>query len=138
MKNIAYFALLILMLSVFAACEETVTPEETFAYHAHIMSPDAADKHVGDTIHVHIEFEEHSGNTVHHVNVRIYNKADNTEIYNQPDNAHVHEDSGTYSFHDDVVLNVDPHTDWILQAKVWGMEDGEGEAMETVEFHVHP
>lgn len=137
MKNKAYFSLLIIVLAFFAACTEEVVTE-TYAYHAHILSPNATDKHVGDTIHVHIDFEEHSGKTVHHVNVRIYNKADNTEIYNQPDNAHVHEDSGAYAFHDDVILHVAPHTDWVLQAKVWGMEAGEGETSETVEFHVHP
>ncbi len=137
MKNILYFSLLILAVALFAACEEKVVPE-TYDYHAHIKSPNAADKHVGDTIHVHVEFEEHSGKAVHHVNVQIYNKADNTVIYNQPTDAHVHAHSGVYDFHDDVILNVAGHTDWVLKATIWGEEAGEGEASETVEFHVHP
>ena len=87
-------------------------------------------------------FESHVGETVHHINVRIYNAADNTEIYNKPSNAHVHEESGTYEYHDDFMLiednGVNAHSDWILEAKVWGDGEGKGEVIETVEFHVHP
>ncbi len=56
--------------------------------------------------------------------------------------AHVHETSGEYGYHDDFVLsnenNVEGHTDWILEAKVWGHEAGDGEVIEMIEFHVHP
>lgn len=37
-----------------------------------------------------------------------------------------------------LTLDVDAHTDWIVEAKAWGHEAGAAEGMETIEFHVHP
>jgi len=107
-------------------------------YSISIMSPDAEDKKKGDEIHLHVNFEEVNMGTVHHVNVRIYNKADGTEIYSEPTEAHVHEEDGLYEWHDDIKLDVEGHTDWILEAKVWGHDDLEGELTKSIEFHVHP
>ena len=116
--------------------------QDEFEYHAHIHSPSADTKHVGDTIHIEIEFESHTGMTVHHVQVRIYNKSDLTEVYRKPEDAHVHESDGEYTFTDDFVLSeangVSAHTDWVFEARVWGHDVGVGEEVETVEFHVHP
>jgi len=111
-------------------------------YSTKINSPDVSDKKVGDNIHIHVDFESAVNSTVHHVNVRIYNKDDGTEIYNAPGDAHVHEESGKYEWHDDFELieanGVSAHSDWILEAKVWGHEAGMGEIVEMIEFHVHP
>lgn len=143
MNKIFFSALIFSLVFVIASCDkDDDNPVTEYDYHAHIHSPNADDKHVGDTIHIHVNFESHAGETVHHVNVRIYNKSDNTEVYNKPDAAHVHETSGSFDLHDDFVLSnangINEHTDWILEAKVWGHEAGEGEVIETVEFHVHP
>ncbi|MCB0705237.1 MAG: hypothetical protein KDC34_08000 [Saprospiraceae bacterium] len=131
---------LVLALSIFAftACDkvEDDTMDTTPEYHIHFHSPDSADKTVGETITIKIDFEDHNGGTVHHVNVRVYNKADGTEIFNKPSDAHVHETSGMYSFEDTLELNVDPDTNWVVEAKVWGHEDGLAEVSETVEFKV--
>ena len=139
MKNLILLFTLIGAIS-FVACndDDNGTDEMMPDYHAHIMSPTTDDKNVGDTIHIHVDFEDHNGGTVHHVNVRIYNKATGDEIYNAPADAHVHDESGAYEFHDDVLLDVDAHSDWILEAKIWGHEAGEHEEMESIEFHVHP
>ena len=143
MKNVLLIPLCLSLL-VFTACkkEEDEPMTTDYQYHAHIMQPNTDDKHVDDSIHIHVEFESHSGETVHHVQVRIYNKADNTEIYNKPSDAHVHATEGEYAFHDDFVLSeangVSAHSDWILEASVWGHENREGETMEKIEFHVHP
>ncbi|HMR42312.1 MAG TPA: hypothetical protein PKC40_00695 [Saprospiraceae bacterium] len=138
MKNIFFF--LLLLSTAFIACEkEDDHDDDATDYHAHILSPDASNKKVGDEIAIHVQFEDHNGGTVHHINVKIYNKANPSQvIYNKPDEAHVHETSGEYDFTDTFKLDVDPHTDWVLEAKVWGHEDGVGEVSETVEFHVHP
>lgn len=113
-----------------------------YDYHAHITSPNTDDKHLDDNIHIRVNFESHTGETVHHVNVRIYNKATSAEVYNQPTDAHVHETSGEYVFEDDFVLSeangISAHTDWILEARVWGHEANEEEVQEQIEFHVHP
>ena len=111
-------------------------------YHAHIHSPNSDNKHIGDTIHIHVAFESHTGMTIHHANVRIYKEKDGTEIYNEPGDDHVNESSGEFEWHDSFVLSnangVTEHTDWIMEAKVWGEASGEEEVKETVEFHVHP
>ena len=112
-------------------------------YKITIMSPDESDKKVGDAIHIHVNFDEEQMTTVHHVNVRIYQKGnESNEIFNGPSVAHVHEESGHYELHADLTLDeatgVMEHTDWILEAKAWGHEAGLGEVMEALEFHVHP
>lgn len=107
-------------------------------YRIHILSPDASDKHVGDTLQLEIEFEEAAGMTIHHINVRIYSPHDDTELFNQPQQAHVHATEGRYRLADEVVLNVAPHTDWLLIARAWGHEAGVAEVADTLSFHVHP
>ncbi|MCB0644250.1 MAG: hypothetical protein KDC44_21550 [Phaeodactylibacter sp.] len=121
---------------VLHSCKEPEEMQLDPEYHAHIMSPNSDTKAVGETIHLHVVFEDHNGGTVHHINVRVYNKADGTEIYNKPDVAHVHETSGTYEHHDDLTLNVDANTTWVVEAKVWGHEDGAHEVTESLEFDV--
>ena len=136
MKKLTFFFLATFAFLAFQSCEDEemhMDPD----YHAHIMSPsDNAVLSVGEMVHVHVNFEDHHGGTVHHVNVRIYNEADGTEIYNEPGSAHVHETSGKYEHHDDITLDVDPNTKWVLEAKVWGHESGEHEAMESITFEV--
>ena len=127
----------------FAACKDDDSiPEAKFDYAAKINSPNIDAKHVADVIHVEVEFESQTGETIHHVNVRIFNKSDNTEVYNKPGEAHVHATSGKYVWEDDFLLShdngVEGHTDWIMEAKVWGEVDGEEEVTEKIEFHVHP
>jgi len=141
MKKFFFLSVLLLCgLTVFTSCDkdddegDDTTPE----YSIMIMQPSTDDKMAGDSIHIHVEFSEANSKTIHHAKVRIYNKADNTEIYSGPSEAHVHEESGAYGYHDDFILNVDAHTDWILEAKVWGHEAGAAEVVETIEFHVHP
>ena len=140
MKQLLFFSVISTALYA-SACKKTDDTVD-YQYHAHINAPTADDKHVGDTMHIHVDFESHSMETIHHVNIRIYNKADLTEVYNMPTEAHVHATSGSYAFHDDFILSnangVTAHTDWVLEAKVWGHEDGLQEETATVEFHVHP
>lgn len=118
--------------------EEMVDPN----YSISIMSPNTADKHIGDTVHLHVNFKSESSKTVHNVNVKIYNKSTNTEVYNKPATAHVHETDGLYELHDNFVLSnengIEAHTDWVLKAKVWGHDAGKHEVEKTIEFHVHP
>lgn len=111
-------------------------------YSVAINSPSTDDKNVNDDIHIHTVFESATAQTIHHVNIRIYNVDTNEEIYNGPADAHVHQESGMYEIHDDFSLTnangVEAHSDWILEAKVWGHEAGLGEVVESIQFHVHP
>ena len=144
MKHIFYFGLIsFLLFSVACNDDEQPVVEDIFEYHAHIHSPNLDNKHKGDTIHIEVNFESHTGMPVHHIGVRIYNKADNSIVaYDQPSEHHVHAISGEYLYEDDLILSDDNgfnmHGDWIMEAKVWGHEAGLGEEIETIEFHVHP
>ena len=135
------FPILLLPFIFLASCKNNDSQGDDFEYHAHIMTPNSTDKHLGDTIHIHVIFESHAGETVHNVNVGIYEKDSGLEVYNQPDGTQVGEVDGKYEFHDDFVLSeangISAHKDWVLEVKVWGETSGEGEQTASVEFHVH-
>lgn len=128
------------LLTVFACKEkEDHHMDGETEYHAHIHAPDATDKRVGDNLHIEVTFEDHAGGTVHHVEVKIFDKATNTVLYQKPDEAHVHETDGEYEFEDDFSLSgVTPNSTLVLEARVWGHNGTEGEVKERVEFRVLP
>ncbi len=147
MKKFLFFALMASLAFATTSCDDDTEhmhgdEDGKFQYHVHIDTPTTDDKKVGDMLGIKVTFESEAEKTVHHVNVRIYNKATEEEIYNQPESAHVHQENGLYTFEDEVMLNgdngVEAYTDWVLEAKVWGHEAGVEETVETVEFHVHP
>ena len=140
--NILFFALFSGIV-LFSACTQK-EEDMVFMYHATIMAPDSEPKIFGDTMHVHINFDEHDGQTIHHISVRIYNESTKDAVATtvlSGDEMHIHETSGAYAFHADIPLNADngfaPHNDYVLEAKIWGEEDGQSEVTETVQFHVH-
>lgn len=141
MKHV-FLALSVAIVCIAYGCKDDVAMEPEFDYHAHIHSPNTMAKHIDDVLHIDVEFESHTGMTVHHINVRIFNKATGVDVYNKPDDPHVHESSGTYPYEDDFSLSVAngviADADYILEAKVWGHDDGVEEVMEQVEFHVEP
>ena len=133
---------------LFTACksddEDTTHDHEhetTIDFSATIMSPDAENKKMDEEIHIHTVWESKSKQTVHHVKVKIYNKADNTVVvYVEPKEAHVHEMKGKYELHDDVTLSTEngfsSNSDWVVEAKTWGHEKGKNEVVKTMEFHI--
>lgn len=146
MKNLLFLSFLATAF-LFTACNkdddgtEHEHTETEFDYHAHIISPtDGSVVTMGEMMNVKVEFESHAGETVHHISVRIYKKDDGIEIYNSGAD-HVHAETGEYEFTLDMPLSETDgfagHTDYELEAKVWGHESGEGEAIEVVGFHVH-
>ena len=141
MKLFKYIFITAFFSVVIAACKKDEVVTTTYEYHAHIESPDNALKHLGDSLHIHVNFESHTGETIHHINVKISNKATGAVIYNKPSEAHVHAQSGEYTYEDVIVMNTANgfvvNTNYILEAKVWAETDGEQEESETVEFHVH-
>ena len=141
MKKYFLLALLFSCFVGFSACDDDdseMTMDMMPDYQASIIAPNADDKKVGDKINIEVVFEDKNGGTVHHAKVRIVNEADGTEIYNAPDAAHVHETSGKYTFTDELTLDVNGHSDWMLIAKVWGHDAGAHELSDTLHFHVHP
>ncbi len=151
MKNLIYSLILVSFVFAIASCDkdEDDHPE----YIVTIDEPNASDKEAGETMHIHVIFEEKDGGTIENVNVQIANKADGTVIYTGPASEHVHETSGKYEYVDDLVLAVEEDTEWILTASAWGGEDHEDEdehdheeeeehereheTSVSVEFHVH-
>lgn len=143
MNRFRFSFLFLALVLVIASCGDDDKPDVIdFDYHAHINQPTTDDKHVNDALSIVVNFESHAGETVHHVNVRIYNKEDGTEVYNAPTDAHVHNEEGEFEYTDTFMLTndngVEAHSDWIMEAKVWGDGEGIGEVIEMVEFHVHP
>lgn len=125
-------------LITFLSCKDDVA-DTTYEYHAHVYKPDSAVKHLGDSMPIEIEFESHTGETVHQINVRIYNATTFQEVYNKPADSHVNDPDGQHLFEDSVTLsaaNGFAVGDWILEAKVWGETDGEQEEVEQVQFHI--
>lgn len=144
MKNsIIITATLFLSILFITSCDKDDTTEEAlkYEYHAHLMTPDNTDKMMGDSLNIKVHFESHTGETVHNVNVTITEKDGGKVVYSKPDESHSHS-KGELMFTDAILLDAsngfNGHTDYVLVAKVWGHEDGEEEASETVEFHVHP
>ena len=148
MNKVFFFAFTLFTLSIFNSCGddeeimEEVVGAVDFDYQANILSPTIDDKKVGDLLHIHIDFESLTSETVHHVKVTLTNISDGTVIYSKPDDAHVHQEDGTFEYQDDFMLSnengITEHTDWILEAKVWAHEAGLAETVETIQFHVHP
>ena len=125
-------------LALLISCKDDVAPAPTYDYHAHIFSPLSTEKHLGDTLHMEIEFESHTGEIVHNINVRIFNATTQTVVYNLPTDPHT-DAQGSYEYHDDLVLsaaNGFTEGDWVIQAKVWGETDGEQEEVSMVTFHI--
>lgn len=155
MNKLLILSLSILSILFFNACDKDDDNDTDYGYSARIMEPSADDKKVGDEVHLHVVFESSTGEPVHNVNVKVYNKADNSIVlYDGPEDAHVHATEGNHEVHADIALteanNVEADTHWIVEAKVWPHHDGDdGEhshgdeeddehtVTETVEFHVH-
>jgi len=136
--RISIIHFLILLLALFISCKDDVAPAPTYDYHAHIFSPDASQKHLGDTLHIEVDFESHTGETVHHINVRIFNATTFTEVYNLLSDPHT-DTPESFEFQDDLVLsaaNGFSEGDWVIQATVWGVTDGEQAEVSTVVFHI--
>lgn len=140
-----------IFLSILAAfflqsCEKEPVnnPDNTidYMYHAHILSPNGADKTMGDMLHITVQFESHSGETVHNVSVEIKNLTTGTVVYSKPDDSHVHETGAQYTFSESTYLNEEngffADSQWVLEASVWGAESNAEKETEKVYFNIKP
>ena len=111
-------------------------------YNITIEKPTTDNRTIDDDLDIKVDFNSASQQTIHHVKVRIFDKATGTEVYNEPDPAHVHESDGDYEWEDSFKLSTDngisADTEYTLEAKVWGHEAGTHEITETVDFTVNP
>ncbi len=147
MKNI-FFSLFVIALIATSCKSDDEGPQNhdhetdtSLDYSAQIMSPDVNNKKLDEEIHIHAVLESGTKQTVHHVKVRIYNKADHTlVVYEKPEKAHVHNQEGKFELHDDLKLSIGngflSDSNWVIEAKVWGHEAGEDEVMIVREFHI--
>ncbi len=138
MKNLIGLFFILVLCSISACNDDDESSEQGVVYTIDIKSPSEQAKHVGDTIHLHVNFDEINADVIHHVNISIKSSDGNSVLYNLPSDAHVHVSGGHHEHHDNVVLAVNEHTDWIMEAKVWGHEAGLGEVTKSIMFHVHP
>ncbi|HEX5624862.1 MAG TPA: hypothetical protein VFX48_02500 [Saprospiraceae bacterium] len=136
-----FFGLVSLLAVLGWSCSES-HDDLAYEYHAHILLPDSTLKTFNDSMPIKVDFESHTGAPVHHIQLRIFNKSSLVEVYKKPEQEHVHAVSGEYLFQDVVLLNAangfSPGSNWILEARVWGEEDGEEESVSTLEFQIKP
>ena len=122
------------------ACEDDTEPI-IYDYHAHIAQPSSADKTMGDVLFIQVEFESHTGEAVEHINIRIRDKANTVIVYDEPADAHIDGDFADFEYSDQFMLTaangISPG-EWVLEATVWGMDEGQDQVTETVEFTVNP
>ncbi len=133
---------LLMLLSVFmVGCSgDDATTEEMFNYTVAIMSPDNTDKIAGESVHLHINFDEPDEKIIHNISVVIAER-DGVELYTHTEHVHT---STHYEHHDDVILDVAAGTELIMEASVWAIhsdseeneEHEHGEANEHIEGKV--
>ena len=113
-----------------------------YQYHAHIYKPLPNNKQMGDTIFLDVEFESHAGAPVHHVKISMYEVGETRNVYQMPENPLVYNNKPNYAFQDWLVLNesngIFPNKDWVIEARVWGADENEGEEIQKLQFHVLP
>lgn len=140
MRFLFFYSLLLSGISIIA-CKDEGDDIKVYDYHAHIHQPSSSDKTLDQTLFIDVEFESHTGEDVEHINIKIFNKNNpSLVVYDKPDNAHVG-DVSVYEYQDQFILSAAnglSEGDWVLEAKVWGAEDGADEESEQVEFHIHP
>ena len=95
---------------------------------------------MGDVRFIQVECESHTGEDIEHINIRL-RKADNSAgVYNKPFDPHlggVNDYEYTDTFELTTANGVGPGA-WVLEATVWGADEGQDQVKETVESHIHP
>jgi len=130
-------------LLVFSACkkdkdDDPIDPE----YSITIMQPDATTKMMGDTMHIHVNFDSGNQMTIHNVQIQIDNITHSFFVLDKPQLSNVNDTDGHWEFHYDLPLtgqwNVLPGSTMRLEAKVWGEEPGDFEVSKTLDFQIAP
>ncbi len=126
--KISFYSIIVFISVYSLSCSDDHGHSGDYEYHAHIISPNDSLYKLNDSVQIDVNFESHTGLTVHHVNIRIYNKSTGGEVYNQPSLAHVHATTGQYIFRDSIILTPAQGflsgSNWILEARVWADVDG--------------
>jgi hypothetical protein len=124
--------ILILFAAFMVGCsDEDTSTVESFDYTVAIMSPDNTDKVAGESVHLHINFDEADDKIIHNINVVIQD-VDGVELYAYTEHVHT---ASHYEHHDDVILDVAPGTELTMSASAWPQHAAESE--ETEEGHEH-
>lgn len=124
-------------LVAFAGCDDDPAPAPEHVYQISIIEPAIDFIMNTDTMKFKIVFSDSLGGVVENVKVRVYSLADSTVIFEKPDNSAV-ATQNSYTFEDYRALNDLPaHTNWVLEARVWGKTAGESEVVKTKGIHVH-
>ena len=137
MLKFRYLLLSTLFAFIFIACDKDPEEGDGFpAYTVAIISPSSDNLNGGESFHIHVDFDEASDLTIHHINIQITTEAGEV-IYDMPTVAHVHEESGHHEHHDDFTPAVPAGTQLTLTAKVWGHTEGISETTSTKSFMIN-
>jgi hypothetical protein len=133
------FFFIILSLLLFNSCGDD-NHNLIYDYHITITQPDNIDKHLGENIPIQVKFNSGTGEEIHHINIRIFNQTTHQVVYDKPNDPHL-DVPETYTFSDTFTLAAASGLSeglWVLEAKVWGHEDGVEETTDSVVFHIVP
>lgn len=139
MKN--FFILVVLACCLTIIRCNTNDDVVSYDYHAHIRQPSGATRQIGDVLFIDVEFESHTGEDVEHINIMIHDAANTKIVYNMPLDPPVPVKGSDYEFQDQIVLSAENGLspgDWVLQASVWGKDEGQDQEVETVAFRINP
>ena len=111
-----------------------------YDYQITFNSPSSADKIMGDSLTLNINFKSLTGEPIHHINVQILNTADQAELYNAPTEARINDQNADYTFTKTFALvpinGFNAGSTYQLKAKVWGDEGYQGQIEKSVLFKV--
>lgn len=134
MSKINSILLSVFLLLTIAACnnDEPATEGPSLPeYSINILSPVSDLVSSGETIELHVDFEEANELTIHNVNVEI-ETSDGVLIYEGPSESHV-QTEGRYELFEEIELGeLGVGTQLIITAKVWGHTAGFAEQMTTM------
>lgn len=121
------------------SCKDDDEPADIYDYHVHIRTPDASVKSYFDTLDIQIDFESHTGQPVHYIQVSLFDEDEFQTVWIRPANSFVNDLDGEYRFEAQIPLNINHNIDrgtWTLEASVWGAAEPDGEVTESVTFEI--
>ncbi len=121
--------------AILASCKEDDHHHDHYEADIEFMEPAVgAIIASGDEVHMEVRFT--SEGTIHNVKVRIVRQSDQSEVFLWEE--HVHEESGTYDFHEHVILTTSVPEDYTIEASTWDHETESDTISLTRSFLLQP
>ena len=134
-KSLMMFALS-LFAAGFSSCkEEDHMHGDTYEANINFVTP-AADQEFTSGEEVHMEINFTNDATIHNVMVRVIRDSDQAEVFLWE--YHVHAETGSYMFHEHVMLTATGHEHFTIEASTWDHDSEAVPIVATRSIHVEP